>query len=142
VHRSGLSRPGLLWDDGHVAQGFAWSDGIVSFGVPDHDRQCLVRVETSKTLSVEAAALWALQTPFSVDASPLKIGTIGNMRNVDVPAGKYDLIFHALPGEAVGNYAFLLKLSFVPTETPDFRILKQGDELTTDHVLRRDAQRA
>ncbi|MDQ0458478.1 competence protein ComJ [Rhizobium paknamense] len=140
VHLPGLPRPGLLWDDEHVAQGFAWSEGIVSFGVPDHDGECLIRVDIADAINVSDAAEWAVQTPFDVTATPVKIGTIGNLKDVNVPPGKFNLMFEALPGQPVGDYAFVLNLIFVRTEEPEFKILKAGDELTTDKVLRRDAQ--
>ncbi len=44
--RSGEEAPaGLLWTDAHVDQGFAWSEGLVSFGVPDHDGNARMEVE-------------------------------------------------------------------------------------------------
>jgi len=36
--------------------------------------------------------------------------------------------------------AFVLDLKFVPSDEPSFAILKQGEELATDEVLRRDAE--
>lgn len=141
VHLPDTPRPGLLWDDDHVAQGFAWSEGIVSFGVPDHDGQCLLKIEVYENTNVSEASLWAVQTPFEVASSPVKIGTIGNMKNVDVPIDKYNLVFEAFPSVSDDDYAFTLNLRFVPTNTPEFKILKAGDELTTDKVLRRDAER-
>lgn len=142
VHLPGLPRSGLLWNDDHVGQGFAWSEGIVSFGVPDHDGQCLIRVDNADSIEVNDSAEWAVQTPFDVSGTPLKIGSIGNMKDVKVPLGKYNLMFEAFPGASAGDYAFMLNLIFVPAEAPEFKILKQGVELTTDKVLRRDAQRA
>ncbi|SCX19021.1 MULTISPECIES: competence protein ComJ [Agrobacterium] len=144
VHLPNLPRPGLLWDDAHVDQGFAWSEGIVSFGVPDHDGECLIRIDVADAVKVEADAEWAVQTPFDASVSPLKIGTIANMRDVAVPNGLYNLVFQALPGSVIpeAEFAFLLLLTFVPATSPSFEILKQGEELATDTVLRRDAERA
>lgn len=143
VHRADLPRPGLLWDEDHVDQGFAWSEGIVSFGVPDHDGQCFLQIDVADEVKLEANAEWAVQTPFEVDA-PLKIGTIADMRDVLVPSGLYNLVFQALPGSAApeDGYAYVLSLTFVKSVEPSFEILKQGEELATDKVLRWDAQRA
>ena len=52
VHLADLPRPGLLWDDDHVAQGFAWSEGIASFGVPDHDGECLLSVDVAEAVNI------------------------------------------------------------------------------------------
>ncbi|WP_137136880.1 competence protein ComJ [Rhizobium sp. FKY42] len=141
VHLPNIPRPGLLWDDDHVAQGFAWSEGIVSFGVPDHDGQCLIKVDVLDTIDISDSAYWVVQTPFEVASSPIKIGTIGNMKDIDVPAGSFNLVFEALPGEAEGDYTFSLNLKFIRTDKPEFKILKAGDELSTNKILRRDAQR-
>lgn len=141
VHHAELHLPGLLWDDDHVDQGFAWSKGIVSFGVPDHDGQCLLRVNVSDELKLDAGAEWAVQVPFEVSAL-LKIGTVTNMRDVFVPKGLYNLVFQALPGSAMpgAGYTYVLSLTFVRATELSFEILKQG-RLATDKVLRMDAQR-
>lgn len=140
VHLADVSRPGLLWDDDHVAQGFAWSDGIVSFGVPDHDGQCVIEVDVADNAQVGADCLWAVQVPFDVGTTPLKVGTIGILHDVEVPEGRYNLNFAAYPAQESDNQAFRLKLIFVPAAVPDFTILKQGDELTTSTVLKRTAR--
>ena len=44
-------RPVVVWTDEHVAQGFAWSPSAVSFGVPDHDGESLVKVNTAPIAS-------------------------------------------------------------------------------------------
>ncbi len=140
VHVAGLDRPGLLWTDDHVAQGFAWAEGIASFGVPDHDGECELQVETAEAVSVDPQALWALRVPFRVPSTtPLQIGTITDMRPVTVPPHEYSLVFQAFAGrtEAI---AYILRMSFAKDAHPDFEILKKGDGLTTDKVLRRDAE--
>ncbi|MDQ1194423.1 competence protein ComJ [Agrobacterium sp. SORGH_AS 787] len=143
VHLADLPRPGLLWDDEHVNQGFAWAEGIVSFGVPDHDGQCFLRIDLTETFELDPEAEWAVQTPFEV-TRPLKVGTIANMHDVVVPNGLYNVVFQALPGSQapLEGMAYLLSITFVPTSNPSFEILKQGLELATDKVLRRDARQA
>lgn len=44
VFPAGHPTLGLIWSDEHVAQGFAWNDNVVSFGIPDHDGGCLVEL--------------------------------------------------------------------------------------------------
>ena len=130
---------GLLWTDDHVAQGFAWSDGLVSFGVPDHDGQSRMEVELAPAASLDAQALWAVQVPFHV-TGPVQIGTLFETHRVAIPAGNYDLVYEALPGK--GDYAYTLRLTFSPSATPEFRILKTGGDITADTILRRDAEPA
>lgn len=144
VFVQGLPRPGLVWTPDHGAQGFAWAPGIVSFGIPDHDGESLIQVEVAPDMSIEPNALWAIRVPFTVPATPLRIGTVGAMEDVRVPQGSYSLVFEALPGDIVGehDYGFVLRLKFCADPNPDFEILKKGGSLTTDKVLRRDAQHA
>lgn len=140
----GLSRPGLLWTPDHVAQGFAWAPGIVSFGVPDHDGEALIQVEVASDMSLDAEALWAIRVPFTVPTPLLHIGTVGAMEDVHVPQGSYSLVFEAFPGTIVKEpaYGFVLRLAFCADPLPDFEILRKGGDLTTDRVLRRDARQA
>ncbi len=128
---------GLLWTDEHVAQGFAWADGFVSFGVPDHDGECRVLVETSHDAALDPSALWAVQVPFHV-TGPLRIGTVFDARAVAVPDGRYNLIYQAFSGGS--DHAYTLRLSFSLNAAPKFRILKKGGDVTADAVLRRDAE--
>jgi Competence protein J (ComJ) len=138
VFVSGITPPEFDWTDEHVAQGFAWMPTIVSFGVPDHDGQCRMKVETVTEIAVDPKALWAIRVPFDVPSVPLSIGSIFDVRDVRVPEGKYSMIFEALPGDAdeTGEYAFALNLKFLRDAAPGYEILKQGTELTTSKVLR------
>lgn len=128
---------GLLWTDKHVAQGFAWSPGFVSFGVPDHDGQVKVVVQGSPAFQPTAQTLWAVQTPFDVSASLVEVGTVGSGQGVGIPAGRYNLVFEVRsPASATSSdIAYVVHLHFIETPAPSFAILKQGDELETDRVL-------
>jgi hypothetical protein len=139
VHLASHPRPGLIWTDAHVAQGFAWADGVVSFGVPDHDGPSLIEVQPFGSGALVADALWAVQVPFKVTET-LMIGTVFDMRPVNIPVGQYNLVFEALAGR--DDHAFVFNLKFVKTDRPDFAILRQGDALTTDVVLRKLAELA
>ena len=139
VYTESHAAPGLLWTDDHVAQGFAWSGGIVAFGVPDHDGESRIEVDLAEDDVLDSRALWAVQTPFVV-TEPVQVGTVFDMHIVEVPIGRYNLTYQALPG--AGACAYVLRLTFSPSETPDFRILKKGGDIVTDTVLRRDAEPA
>jgi len=64
------------------------------------------------------------------------------VQDVHVPQGSYSLVFEAFPGTIVKehDYGFVLRLAFCADPDPDFEILRKGGDLTTDRVLRRDAQ--
>jgi len=138
--RSGEEAPaGLLWTDAHVDQGFAWSEGLVSFGVPDHDGNARMEVElvAPDAPLPDPGALWAVQVPFEV-AGPVEIGSILELRNIAVPAGRYDLVFQAFEG--AGDDAYVLRVTFAPNADPGFRILRPGGDVVTTTVLREDAE--
>ena len=139
VHLAAHPSPGLLWADEHVAQGFAWSEGVVAFGVSDHDGECLLRVVEADDARPSDVALWAMQVPFDV-AGPLMVGTVGLMHRVDVPLGAHALVFEALPGDA--DHALTLELRFARDDGTPFAILRRGGELETDALLRTDAELA
>lgn len=139
VHVGNHAASGLLWTDDHVAQGFAWSQGCVSFGVPDHDGECRLRVDLVRGEVLDPGALWAVQVPIFVD-EPVQIGTVLDARSVAVPHGSYNLTYQASAG--TDDCAYVLRLTFSPSDSPAFRILKTGGEITSESVLRRDADPA
>lgn len=132
-------RPGLLWTDDHVAQGFAWSEGLASFGVPDHDGLCRLQLEAAEAIALAPDAISAVQVPFTI-VEAIELGSVFERRKAELPLGAYALIFQILPGDDTA--AFILRLTFVPAENPDFAILKPGGDITATTVLRRDAELA
>lgn len=136
VHLARHPKPGVMWTDAPVAQGFAWAEGVVSFGVPDHDGPCLIGVQPFDTGALAPGALWAVQVPFKVSET-LMIGTVFDMRPVNLPVGQYNLFFEVPAGQ--DDHAFGINLKFAKTETPSFAMLKQGGALATDVVPRKSA---
>lgn len=156
VEAPGLPPAALRWDDAHVDQGFAWSPGRVAFGVDDSDGDSLLRVSVAPDYMLSDEVLWAVQVPFDVPAGSLSIGDVLLPASVDIPAGRYGLVFSAQsgggrerPGGAAEDedglpdssapepLAYVLDLIFVPATEPDFAILRQG-ELASASVTRRD----
>lgn len=140
VHREGHPAPNRLWSDDHVAQGFAWTEGAVSFGVPDHDGCCRLRVSMGGGPPVEAA-LWAVQIPFE-SFGKVEVGTLFEKTPLELPAGRYALAFAAFEGAGgEEEEVYLLELVFRPEAAPGFRILKQG-ELASERVLAEGSEAA
>ncbi len=140
-----IDRPGLLWSDDHVAQGFAWNPGLVSFGVPDHDGECLVEVNTDANLSdlrVDTS-LWAIEVPFDADETEIQVGTVLDDRTCIISEGSYHLVFEAHTGEIKGDisYTYIVRFNFIKASQGTFAILKQGS-LLSGTVLTTTAQRA
>lgn len=144
VYVSGITPPDFEWTDEHVAQGFAWMPTIVSFGVPDHDGECLVQVDIVPQIQIDPDALWAIRVPFDVPSVPITIGSIFDGQEINIPEGRYSLVFEALARNFSerGNRAFVLRIKFSKESDPIFEILRQGTELTTDRVLRKDLSHA
>jgi hypothetical protein len=144
IFRDGLSRPGLLWDDDHVAQGFAWNEETVAFGVSDTDEACLVDVDIAERMEVSPTAISALAVPFLAKSSRIIVGSVGYGQTFPLVPGSYTLTFETLPPVVVDSepYDFEFKIRFISNPQPEFAILKQGGEVRSDRILRRDARRA
>ncbi len=144
VYLSNKNDPDLIWTDDHVAQGFSWDPGNVAFGVPDHDGQCWIEVNTAAEtpdLRVESSN-WAIEVPFDVDETDVEIGTILDTKPYRITPGRHRLIFEAHPGQDIEgtSYAYVLRLSFIASTEQEFKILKQG-ELASGRVLSKTAKR-
>ncbi len=128
----------LLWTDEHVAQGFSWVPGNVAFGVPDHDGECWMEINIAANVSDVRAetSSWAIEVPFDVGTSEVRIGTLFNDKRFDLPRGPYRLIFEAHPGQTRNGipYAYLLRVLLMSDHQQNFLILKQG-ELASGIVL-------
>lgn len=138
-----LDRPGLLWTDEHMAQGFAWNREIVSFGVPDHDGECLLEIDTESNpgeTHIETS-LWAIEVPFTADKTSIRIGTVLDDKPFTLQLGTYRLVFGAHPGTLKNGirYAYILRFNFIKSDETTFSVLKQG-ELLSDKVLTTIAQ--
>ena len=139
VQMENPSASGLVWTDEHVAQGFAWSQEHVAFGVPDHDGECRLQVELGEHGALDPQTLWAVQVPFLV-TGPVQIGSVFDLHSIALPAGSYALTYQALQG--TDGYAFILRLTLSPSDSPGFQILRTGGDLSSNTVLRRDAEPA
>ncbi|MGQ4275002.1 competence protein ComJ [Terrihabitans sp. B22-R8] len=127
-----------FWTDDHVAQGFAWSPKSISFGLPDSDGQSKIIVRRSESFQPSEETLWAVQTPLDVPASPIRISSpTTEEHEVAVAPGRYNLVFEAQASHAPpeADIAYVIHLHLIPTETPAFAILKQG-QLGSDRILR------
>ena len=138
-----LAQAGLLWTDDHVAQGFACSHGVACFGVPDHDDQCLIEVETEADVLAVDTSLWVIAVPFETDGSEIRIGTLFDDKPFTLSSGLYRLVFQAFPGrfENGETYSYILRFNFISSDHVEFEILKQGS-LESDKVLLKTAKTA
>ncbi len=134
-----------LWSDDHVAQGFSWRLGHVSFGVPDHDGQCVVEVKKSEQLpELSDDVLRAIRVPFSA-MSEAFVATIIDESKLDIPVGDYALEYQLRPGQPDHDqypHTFLISFFFVPGFSEDFKILRRHEEMTATEVITMSAEPA
>lgn len=148
IYLPSVKRPGHLWGDNELKQGFAWSPGIVSLAVPEHAFICLVEVDIARDFKLSGDAICCLRVPFDIFETPVYVGSIFNYDPVKIENGKYSLIYEVLPGRGTweidsdgvkekGENSYVLKIWLVPSDDGSFEILKAGGPIQTDQVLSR-----
>lgn len=110
-----LSHPWNDWSEAHVAQGFAWRLGSVSFATLEASGPIVVSVSGSNA-STDERIERAIRVPFSVPAhGELEIATISGSVPVQLPAGEYALTFSHGRSESGSMWA---TLTFDPVTAP------------------------
>ena len=126
------------WTDDHVRQGVAWRPGHVSFGIPDHDGTCLLDVDTTdQPLIASSATERLLGVPFSVGPQGgADISTILETIDLDIGEGIYQLWFELRhePQLLANGQAFRIVVRFQKSSNPDFIIISQGREMSSDRI--------
>ena len=134
-----------LWSTDHVAQGFSWRAGHVSFGVPDHDGMCVVEVAVvPRAPAPDATVLRVLGVPMDV-RDRLYVATTVDENTTDVPPGRYQIVYHLRRGDLEHPqhpHAFYLVFYCVRSDAPEFFIERGSGEMTSDVVLTREAEPA
>lgn len=81
------------WTEQHVAQGFAWRPGSVSFRTFD-DGSVTVSVTRKGRFDESSRATRVIRVPFSVPTdSTVEVGSIFDSQQIELPAGDYSLTF-------------------------------------------------
>ncbi|MBS0490216.1 MULTISPECIES: competence protein ComJ [unclassified Phenylobacterium] len=114
--------PYNAWADDHVAQGFSWRPGSVSFAVDDDCALAVVKVAVADGPPQLDAAESAIRTPFVAAATgTVEIGSILSGFEVALPPGPYALYFLTPRGETQP-----FQLIFVPADEVTPAVLKEG----------------
>lgn len=127
VFDGALSQPFNDWTDQHVAQGFSWRPGSVSFRalVESGLHRIFVRV-VQHLGEVEQQALRVIEVPFQVPpGGTVEIGSISDLVVATLPAGRYLLRCEFLPHDeqSVG----CVRLTFAARDHGRFAVLRSGD---------------
>ncbi|MEF2074919.1 competence protein ComJ [Consotaella aegiceratis] len=148
IYLPSIQHPGHLWSDDELDQGFAWSPGIVSLGVPEHAFICLVNIDVANDFKLASNAISCLRVPFDIFETPVYVGSIYHYEAVKIKNGRYQLFYEVLPGQGTweiysngkkdqGKYSYILNIVLVPGENDYFEILKVGGSIHTDKFLSR-----
>jgi hypothetical protein len=138
VFQASLPNPFNDWTDAHVNQGFAWRQGSMSFRTKADDGPHEVVIACKLYADAPVEGLRVIEVPFIVaESDPVVIASIGDEFAVDIPEGSYALRFVVAAGDAR-----CIELSFLKTDNPDFKILREDEDLTIDGPLLTHAEPA
>lgn len=94
VFQAALPNPFNNWTDGHVAQGFAWRPGSVSFATLEESGVIDAEVARAAPTGTDLSATRSIAVPFEVDESgAVEVASIGDGVALKLPPGPYRLTF-------------------------------------------------
>jgi hypothetical protein len=89
-----LAQPFNDWTDVHVAQGFAWRPGSVSFSTLEGAGPIAVSVGIGRGRTQSAQPERSIAVPFSVPPhGEVEVATISASRQLQLAGGEYELLF-------------------------------------------------
>jgi hypothetical protein len=132
-----LERPLNFWTKGHVAQGFSWRPGSVSFAtLSEGGRYDVEVIVESKSSPIADAVVRAIEVPFGVPArGAVEIGSVAGGQEISLPPGPCGLRFEEFPGQRV-------RLVFSIGKAVDFSVLRVDPGLKPVLPLLRSAEPA
>jgi Competence protein J (ComJ) len=140
VFLAGQPGPFNNWTEQHVAQGFAWRPGSVSFRTLD-DGALAVSVTRTRRFDESSTATRVIRVPFEVPVGKrVEIGSIFDSQQIELPAGDYALIFehgHDSDGKMWCNLIFETVVQAVQAS-----VLRADKELRPSEQLLMEAEPA
>ena len=149
VFHTTLVHPFNDWTETHIAQGFVWRPGSVSFGTLDNCGSCETIVQIRSDVALGRESVRAIQVPFSVpEACPVSVGSpCGSEDEIQIPVGEYRLIYETglkpyepPEGEELDEWTAELtemwcRFTFCPSEEGEAKILRQDELLSPPSPL-------
>lgn len=134
-----LEMPFNDWRQQHIAQGFSWRPGSVSFGTLYSDNTTIIASQ-SDSIHFQEACLRAILVPFEVmENGEIEIATISEGRVLRVEAGLYKLLYQLSLSDNHQTCNFI----FAPSnELVEPVVLKADDKLHPTHPLLMEANPA
>ncbi|MEM7246543.1 MAG: competence protein ComJ [Acidobacteriota bacterium] len=132
VFRADLDEPFNDWEPTHVAQGFAWREGSVSFRTFENGGHRVVVREQDDPPSLASETVRAIVVPFDVpEEGRVEVASIADGFELVLPAGPHALTCEI--GERKG--ASWCRLTFVRTEHVEPAVLRCDDLLAPPEEL-------
>lgn len=130
-----LADPFNDWEERHLAQGFTWRPGSVSFRTPLNQGEIDVTVELVDAVRVDPEAERAIVVPFTTWAGLVEVSTIAGSRVLDVPPGRYAVLFQTgvLDGQSWCSFGLLaspyrpVHAAILRGDHPDLDLLMEAE---------------
>jgi hypothetical protein len=129
-----LPQPHNEWANGHMAQGFAWRPGSVSFQTLEDGGNVLVCVKQLLRHEMRSDSVRAIAVPFRVmENAAIEIASISDSKMYSIESGDYCLIFeHGLGSDG----QMWIEFTFLPTEgQANPKILRADNRLAPSDQL-------
>lgn len=142
VFASALRQPFNDWTDQHVAQGFAWRPGSVSFRTLVEAGPHSVEINiVDQVGAVDPDAVRVIEVPFDVPANgAIEVGSISDSVPLSLPSGTFLLRCEFLgSGDVAGER---VRLVFARKDVPRFAVVRADEALSMDGELLTTAQAA
>lgn len=137
IFDSALEEPFNDWTDRHVAQGFAWRRGSVSFRTVEEGTHIVHVGVVDKFKTLDESTVRAVDVPFTVPVTgDLEVGSIGGTTPLSLPPGTYMLRCEFIAGGSGAPHA---RLSFAKSDKPKFHVVRADDALSPERALLRSA---
>jgi hypothetical protein len=142
VFASALTQPFNDWSDRHVAQGFAWRPGSISFRTLSEVGMHVVDIDiVDHAGAVHPDAVRAIDVPFDVPADgAIEIGSITETVPLSLPVGTFLLRCEFRRSNTVGEER--VRLIFARRDAPRFAVVRADPELSPGEVLLTTAEPA
>jgi hypothetical protein len=132
---------GQHWTDRHVAQGFIWLPGSVSFGLLHDVGRHVVEVHVETALRPQPGAVRAIIVPFTVmPDGQVQLSDCVHTPQSSLPAGEHALLFEtgyagAVVQDDLDEAEYWVRLTFAPQRDTQPAILIADEGLDPTHPL-------
>lgn len=95
IFEANMQDPFNDWNEQHLAQGFSWRSGSISFKTPMRHGEIDVTVDLINNIVIRADATRAILVPFTTWGGLVEISSIAQSELIDIPPGRYAVLFQS-----------------------------------------------